>query len=167
MHVRGRLIVVVIVLSLGLAMAPLGLTRREARVDARAEPYAEELRAQAGDGGTVALSPDGRYVAFSPRVVSSFARYAWYTLTTEYPPYVFSPYHTVSVLDAGSRDVRSIVTILESDPYSGTSHRVRWPADGRAILIGGRGSLGGAVSAELCLVYLVDADELIRPAWCR
>lgn len=164
---RDRLIVVVILLTIGLAMAPLGLTRREARVDARAEPYAAELRAHPGDGGTLALSPDGRYVAFSPRVVSSFAKYAWYALTTEYPPYIFSPYHTVSVLDAGSGDVRSIVTILEADPYSGTSHRVRWSADGRAILIVGRGSIGGGATEELCLVFRVDADELIRPAACR
>jgi hypothetical protein len=122
------------------------LVHREPEVSARADRYTAELRSSRRGESYSVRSPDGRYVVFS--VVAA------------------EVYHTISMLDALTGEVHRIVSVLEADPYSGSSHWVEMSADGQALLIGGRGSLAGEIPHHLCLVYLVAEDALLRPSDC-
>ena len=166
---RRRLALLVflgVLLVIIAAIVPFGLTRRVARVDARAEQYAGELRAESSSFRSIEVSPDGRYAAVSPRVVASLSTYVFRRLTDTLPAWVLSTYSTVTVLDSWGGDVRPVVSIGESSYHSGISHKFRWSADGRALLVTGAGRLNASASETLCLVYLVDEDALIRPASC-
>jgi hypothetical protein len=47
----------------------------------------------------------------------------------------------ITITDTQTGRVIPIVTIRESDPGSGRSHRIAWTADGGALLIAGTGAL--------------------------
>ena len=155
-----------VTLGTWVSCSPLGLSRRVAQVDARAESYAAELRANPGTIGGFKVSPDGRYVALSQRVVDSFSSYLYHAIRDTLPAWVFSHYSTVSVVDGWSGERRSIVSIREAKVGSGTSHGFRWSADSRALFVTGSGSMNFNESESLCLVYLVAEDALLRPASC-
>ena len=94
-------------------------------------------------GGYYVGSPDGRFLA-----LTRDSRRA---------------YHTVFVWDERTRRLHPVVSIQEGDPGSGASHRYRWTADSRALLISGWGSLPlHGVENPLSYVYVVEEDVLYR-----
>jgi hypothetical protein len=62
-----------------------------------------------------------------------------------------------------------VVTLEESDPGSGISHRYMWSRDSRALLIGGAGGVRGfeVPPYYLALVYIVNERKLYRVSACR
>jgi hypothetical protein len=99
-------------------------------------------------GGQYVGSPDGRYLA----------------LTRE----TRRAYHTVFVWDEKTRRLHPVVSIQEGDPGSGASHRYRWSADSRALLISGWGALPmRAIENPLSYVYVVDGDTFYRVKYRR
>jgi hypothetical protein len=144
----GALVAVAVAAALCLDREPRHVWRVP-RVDSPDASYVAEVRALPWNGAVSVSDTLGRYVGYS-------------TSRNDH-----DGYHTLTVLDALTGAVRRVVTIRESDPGSGRSHWLGWSADGRALLVGGRGSLDGETSASLCLIYLPASDELYRPAACE
>jgi hypothetical protein len=77
-------------------------------------------------------------------------------------------YHTVLIWDEVKRSFRSVVSIQEADPGSGSSYDYRWSLDGKALLIYGSGSLPfQAQPADLFYAYVVDEDQLLELPSCE
>jgi hypothetical protein len=92
-------------------------------------------------------SPNGRYLALSREA-------AW-------------SYHTIHVWDEREHLLRSVVSVQEMDPGSGSAHDYRWSPDSRALLISGAGTLPfQKPEAELAYVYVVEEDALYRVPAC-
>jgi hypothetical protein len=149
-HRRGRLL-----LTTAAGVAALwavfhfgwrGIVLRTPKPDPAAEEYAADLartRGKAGPG--LAVSADGRFLAFDTRAARS--------------------YHTVNVWDRWTEEVTPVVSVQEMDPGSGSSHAFTWSADSRALLISGAGGLPFRHPGKLCLVYVPGHHALheVRP----
>jgi hypothetical protein len=112
-----------------------GIILRTPKADPTAERYTADLartRGKAGPG--LAVSADGRFLAFDTRAARS--------------------YHTINVWDRWTEEVTPVVSVQEMDPGSGSSHGFTWSADSRALLISGSGGLPFRQPGKLCFVYL-------------
>jgi hypothetical protein len=76
--------------------------------------------------------------------------------------------HTIAVWSAVDGKTRSILSIKEADPFSGSSHTYSWSTDAKALLIHGAGGLPEAPNEPmpLCLVYIPATNELVRLQSC-
>jgi hypothetical protein len=77
-------------------------------------------------------------------------------------------FHTVYVWDEQESALRSVLSIQEADPGSGSSHEYRWSSDGAALLIYGRGSLPFQWNpSDLSYAYLPGEDVLYELPTCN
>lgn len=136
----------------GMAMGSLiavscgGDTELTPRPDMRARAYFAAAQGQAVVDATPWRSPSQRYIAHSDSTGWAEER--------------------ITITDTQTGRVIPIVTIRESDPGSGRSHRIAWTADGGALLIAGTGALRGTQSTSLCLVYRIAEADLLSAAPC-
>src|SRR5262249_6687834 len=79
------------------------------------QPYRPGTPAYSGPGWELHWSPDLSLAAVNTDVANSF--------------------HTINLFDPRTGAVRPIISIRESDPGSGASHRYAWSADSRALFI--------------------------------
>ena len=153
------------------------VVRRHSQVIDDLPPYGEELRRvqplvdaitednrYSGRGSYRIRSPDGERVAVT---------LSWNVPSIPIGFVTDRPFlHTVAVWDESTKRLRRVVSVMETDPHSGFSHRYTWSLDSKALLIHGTGRLPENYEdvRDLCVVYLPREDVLYRlrncpPTW--
>ena len=177
---KASLVALGLSMALGAAVgwANASLTVRAASVVDDLPVYGDELRAlpmyrdSAGpDEGPFPGAP-GRHHRRSPNGASLAVTTDWDTIPGSFFLGFVSdlPFmHSVGVWDVASRRLAPVVSIKESDPWSGSSHLYAWSTDSEALLIHGSGGLpeNQWKDMDLCLVYLPKKDQLFRLRSCR
>ena len=175
----SALVALGLLMGLGAAAgwANASLTVRGAAVVDDLPVYGDELRAlpmyrdSAGsDEGPFPGAP-GRHHRLSPNGKSLAVTTSWDTIPGSFFLGFVSdlPFmHSVGVWDVIARRLAPVVSIKESDPWSGSSHLYAWSKDSEALLIHGSGGLPETdwKDIDLCLVYLPKNDQLFRLRNC-
>ena len=117
-----------------------------------------------GPGHLVRYSGDGAWVAVTVDGCSDGFRGVVDTLLGSERCYV----HNIEVRSASGAGPRSILTVYDKEPGSGSAHRYRWSEDSKALLLFGEAGLleHPDRAVDLCFVYQVGPDELLRLAEC-
>lgn len=181
--VKKRSVAALVVASLSLgvgaavAWANSSLIVRRASVVDDLPIYGDELRAlppyrdsSGPDEATLPGAP-GRHHRLSPDGKSVAVTTGWDTFRASFLlgfvsdlPFI----HSVGVWDLAGKRLAPVVSIKESDPWSGSSHLYAWSKDSQALLIHGSGGLPENDWADmaLCLVYIPKRDQLFRLQRC-
>ena len=117
-----------------------------------------------GPGNLIRHSGDGKWVAITVDDCAEGPKRIVGKLIDSQHCYV----HNLEVRQLSGRERRAVLTVYDKEPGSGSAHRYRWSEDSKALLIFGEAGLREHPerSVDLCLVYDVDADDLMRLAQC-
>ena len=117
-----------------------------------------------GPGNLIRYSGDGKWVAMTVDDCSEGPQRIVGKLLDSQHCYT----HNIEVLGLPGRERRSVLTVYDKEPGSGSAHRYRWSEDSKALLVFGEAGLRDHPerSVDLCFVYDVAADELTRMAQC-